>query len=56
MDLGYGPISEEKLDQLVRSGMVEQYQEGNVIKFRKKTTSSPPLSSSIPDHFNPFGF
>lgn len=56
MDLGYGPISEEKLDQLVRSGMVEQYQEGNVIKFRKKTTSSPPLSSSIPDYFNPFGF
>lgn len=41
LQLGYGPISEAKLAQLVASGDVEMYQVGNTIKFRKveKTTT-----------------
>lgn len=34
--LGYGPISAEKLDQLVGSGMVEEYEENGMIKFRRR--------------------
>lgn len=33
--LGYGPISEAKLSSLVDSGVVQQYQSGNKIKFKK---------------------
>ena len=33
--LGYGPISEAKLDELVAKGLVEKYTSGNKIKFRK---------------------
>lgn len=33
--LGYGPISEDALNDLVASGDVIEYQEGNKIKFRK---------------------
>ena len=33
--LGYGPISEARLSQLVDQGLVEQYVSGNKIKFRK---------------------
>lgn len=33
--LGYGPISEDALNDLVASGEVIEYQEGNKIKFRK---------------------
>ena len=35
LELGYGPIDEAALDRLVASGEVEEYQEGNQIKFRK---------------------
>lgn len=35
LELGYGPIDEVALDRLVASGEVEEYQEGNQIKFRK---------------------
>lgn len=35
INLGYGPIDEKKLSQLVDSGEVEQYQDGNMIRFRK---------------------
>lgn len=38
--LGYGPIDDAELDRLVRSGEVEEYQEGNKIKFRKKEEAS----------------
>lgn len=34
-DLGYGPIDEAALSRLVDSGQVEQYIEGNKIKFRR---------------------
>ena len=47
--LGYGPISEAKLNQLVQSGEVEQYISGNKIKFRKtgkKTTTTNQKGSS----------
>ena len=37
LELGYGPISEAKLKQLVQSGQVEQYTSGNKIKFRKSS-------------------
>lgn len=40
LQLGYGPISEDKLAELVASGEVEMYQEGNAIKFRKAQKSS----------------
>lgn len=39
LQLGYGPIGPEKLDELIRSGKVEEYQDGSVIKFRKKETA-----------------
>lgn len=35
MDLGYGPINAEKLDALVRGGLVEEYTSNGVTKFRK---------------------
>lgn len=35
IQLGYGPVSEDKLAELVASGEVEMYQEGNVIHFKK---------------------
>lgn len=35
LDLGYGPIDDAELDRLVRNGEVEEYQEGNKIRFRK---------------------
>lgn len=35
VDLGYGPLSPEGLDQLVESGRVEEYQEGGKTKFRR---------------------
>ena len=35
LNLGYGPISEAKLSSLVDSGVVQQYQSGNKIKFKK---------------------
>lgn len=38
LDLGYGPISGAELDKLVASGMVEQYTENGVVKFRKTKT------------------
>lgn len=37
--LGYGPMSADRLDQLVKTGQVEEYQEGNKIKFRKRQVS-----------------
>ncbi len=33
--LGYGPISAARLDQLVAQGLVEEYESGNKIKYRK---------------------
>ena len=33
--LGYGPISETKLNELVDRGLVEEYRENGYLKFRK---------------------
>lgn len=38
--LGYGPISETRLAELVKSGAVEMYVEGGKTKFRKKAASN----------------
>lgn len=35
LNLGYGPLDDAALDRLVSSGEVEEYQEGNKIKFRR---------------------
>ena len=35
IDLGYGPLSAEDLDRLVQTGQVEEYQDGNYIRFRR---------------------
>ena len=37
--LGYGPISASKLDSLVRSGVVEEYQSGNKLKYRNSAST-----------------
>lgn len=51
--LGYGPISADRLDQLVKAGQVEEYQEGDQIKFRKRRTSGNnqggTLWTNLPD-------
>jgi hypothetical protein len=39
--LGFGPISEEYLNELVEAGIVEEYVEDGRIKFRKKKVSNP---------------
>jgi hypothetical protein len=39
MALGYGPITEQKLNSLVSSGVVEEYVSGNKIKFRKSASA-----------------
>lgn len=40
IDLGYGPLDAVGLDQLVRSGQVEEYEENGKIKFRKAGTKA----------------
>lgn len=35
LQLGYGPISETRLNELVASGQVEEYEENGYLKFRK---------------------
>lgn len=40
LDLGYGPISESRLNQLVASGAVEEYKQNGVTLFRKKTSNN----------------
>ena len=44
LSLGYGPISEAKLAELVKKGEVIQYQENGVTKFRKNTKYIKSLS------------
>ena len=41
LDLGYGPISANRLNNLILSGAVEEYTEGNAIKFRNTGTQDP---------------
>ena len=47
LKLGYGPISEQELDRLVRAGQVEEYVENGKLKFRRKTQT--------PNSANKFG-
>lgn len=47
MDLGYGPISESRLNELVASGQVREVVEGNVIRFEKaEDPKTPSLTGS----------
>lgn len=39
LELGYGPISAQRLNDLVESGAVEEYEKNGVTLFRKKTTN-----------------
>lgn len=41
INLGYGPVSESKLNELVASGEVKEVLDGNVIRFEKVTTEQP---------------
>lgn len=45
IQLGYGPISEARLAELVASGEVVMYQEGNVIRFKKV---EQPQNTNLP--------
>lgn len=38
--LGFGPISASKLNSLVKSGVVEEYQSGNKLKYRKTASTN----------------
>lgn len=39
--LGYGPLSAQGLDQLVQSGQVEEYMDGNTVRFRRTGAAAP---------------
>lgn len=39
VNLGYGPISAKKLDQLIREGKVAEYEEGGKLKYKKVISS-----------------
>ena len=39
LNLGFGPISEKRLDELVRSGVVVEYQSGNKLKYKKSAST-----------------
>lgn len=43
INLGYGPISEAYLNQLVEQGEVEEYEENGKLKFRRKGSASTAL-------------
>lgn len=46
--LGYGPISESKLNELVKSGEIKEVIDGNVIRFVKVNKPSVPGTSYLP--------
>lgn len=41
--LGFGPISASRLNELVKSGVVEEYQSGNKLKYRKTPSTNKQL-------------
>ncbi len=45
--LGYGPISAERLSELVESGAVEKYADGGVWRFRRRAAASAPVLPSL---------
>lgn len=44
LNLGYGPISASRLNELVKSGIVEEYQSGNKLKYRKSASTNKQFS------------
>ncbi len=52
LDLGYGPIGAERLSELVASGEVEKYLDGDVWRFRRRAgASSGAAAPSFADRF-----
>lgn len=47
LDLGYGPISAARLNELVASGVVEEYVENGVTLFRKKSIGNSTTRNSL---------
>ena len=47
LELGYGPISAQRLNELVASGAVEEYVKNGVTLFRKKTTNKSNTPSRL---------
>ena len=47
LDLGYGPISASRLNELVASGLVEEYVENGVTLFRKKSVGKSNTQSLL---------
>jgi len=43
-ELGYGPITAAELDRLVKSGEVEEYQEGGKLRFRRTGKTAPQFA------------
>lgn len=43
LNLGFGPISASRLNELVKSGVVEEYQSGNKLKYRKSASTNKQL-------------
>lgn len=39
LNLGFGPISASRLNELVKSGVVEEYKSGNKLKYRKSAST-----------------
>ena len=52
LDLGYGPISAERLSELIAAGEVEQYDAGGVLRFRRvNRTADAPVTNSFTERF-----
>ena len=49
--LGYGPISAERLSELIAEGAVESYESDGVLRFRRTGASAPALRSRFTDRF-----
>ena len=49
LDLGYGPISAERLSELVASGEVEKYLDGGAWRFRRRAASAAPALPGFAD-------
>ena len=51
LDLGYGPISAERLSALIAAGEVEQYEQGGKLRFRRVEPTQAPAVPRFTDRF-----
>ena len=49
--LGYGPISAERLSELIAEGAVESYESDGLLRFRRTGAAAPALRSRFTDRF-----